>query len=589
MSKSVPRLPSASSAALPPISSTKQSSIKPLTAHSLSAASLQGSHSSAGVSHLRPTRSPEPSTSSSSSTTTPLTTTTPSTTSSTPLTTTPSTISSSTTTPSTKTPSTTKPPLQTTKTQLSSSVLSSVGALRREQSASSLSQQSDKHDAHPKMNANSNASAERENASEKLVSHPRASSVASSPSVRRSSSPSVASPSLNVPKPINSWRSHANMNLNHAPIPAPKVYEITAHDAVKNAPPLSIFEQTGQITIFATTWNLYGQLPSSNLAGVIPRNKYHIYAIGTQECERSIQKSLVVESKKKWEQVLGGHMGPNYELIQNNTLAAIHLALYAHKSVFPYVKDIRSARVATGIGKVLGNKGGIAVSINIGSTRILFVNSHFAAHQSHVEQRNMDFHRINSLLVPRLSVQGATSDDTGNEDIRNDLAVDSVESSYTPVTSLYDYTFWLGDLNYRINGNRKLVDAALEKNLMEVLKANDQLNIQRQEGNVFAGFHEEPIDFPPTYKFDKESETYDSSPKQRIPAWTDRILYHISSSPQHLKDTFKCLMYHSCKDILLSDHRPVCAVFSVLVNIAQNPSSAPRSSSSLQSTICSIS
>ena len=39
-------------------------------------------------------------------------------------------------------------------------------------------------------------------------------------------------------------------------------------------------------------------------------------------------------------------------------------------------------------------------------------------------------------------------------------------------------------------------------------------------GHVFQGFSEQPIKFPPTYKFDINSDIYDSSEKQRVPSWT---------------------------------------------------------------------
>ncbi len=41
---------------------------------------------------------------------------------------------------------------------------------------------------------------------------------------------------------------------------------------------------------------------------------------------------------------------------------------------------------------------------------------------------------------------------------------------------------------------------------------------------VFHGFEEGEINFPPTYKYDTFSDDYDTSEKGRIPAYTDRVL-----------------------------------------------------------------
>lgn len=42
---------------------------------------------------------------------------------------------------------------------------------------------------------------------------------------------------------------------------------------------------------------------------------------------------------------------------------------------------------------------------------------------------------------------------------------------------------------------------------------------------VFKDFIEAPINFAPTYKYDIFSDDYDTSEKNRIPSWTDRVLY----------------------------------------------------------------
>ncbi len=58
--------------------------------------------------------------------------------------------------------------------------------------------------------------------------------------------------------------------------------------------------------------------------------------------------------------------------------------------------------------------------------------------------------------------------------------------------------------------------------------AQDQLLKHKQAGSIFRFLHEAPITFAPTYKFDKgdpDRLAYDSSEKQRVPAWTDRILF----------------------------------------------------------------
>lgn len=88
----------------------------------------------------------------------------------------------------------------------------------------------------------------------------------------------------------------------------------------------------------------------------------------------------------------------------------------------------------------------------------------------------------------------------------------------------------------------------------------DQLTSEIRYGHVFQGFSEGQITFPPTFKYDKRSHQFDTSAKSRCPAWTDRVLY-TADSPLCLEIQDYC-----CYDARTSDHRPVCAKFTLAAN-----------------------
>lgn len=67
-------------------------------------------------------------------------------------------------------------------------------------------------------------------------------------------------------------------------------------------------------------------------------------------------------------------------------------------------------------------------------------------------------------------------------------------------------------------------------------------------------FAEMELKFAPTFKYDRGSVEYDTSEKQRVPSYCDRILYKGTRIKQH------SLLRLECK---MSDHRPVYGLFSV--------------------------
>jgi len=123
-----------------------------------------------------------------------------------------------------------------------------------------------------------------------------------------------------------------------------------------------------------------------------------------------------------------------------------------------------------------------------------------------------------------------------------------------PLLREFDYVFWGGDLNYRINATREVVNSLLKENRHDVLIANDQLSLLLQFEKTFAGFVEGKVTFRPTYKYDKGKDVYDTSIKRRTPSWTDRILYKKDSEVDMIS-------YFCAQEVRTSDHRPVYASF----------------------------
>lgn len=142
-------------------------------------------------------------------------------------------------------------------------------------------------------------------------------------------------------------------------------------------------------------------------------------------------------------------------LPQTATLGAVHIAVFVRRVLLPLVTDVRTDAVPTGLGNVVANKGGAALAMQFGGTRIAFIAAHLTAHHHKTEQRNADFHRLNATLrlTPAMETQGA-------QGAPAELSM--------PLAAQFDHVFWFGDLNYRINGNRRIVEETVKQGLTEV-------------------------------------------------------------------------------------------------------------------------
>ncbi|MED6122552.1 Type I inositol polyphosphate 5-phosphatase 5 [Stylosanthes scabra] len=235
-----------------------------------------------------------------------------------------------------------------------------------------------------------------------------------------------------------------------------------------------------------------------------------------------------------------------YSLISSKQMVGIFLTVWTKKELVPHIGHLRVDTVGRGIMGCLGNKGCISMSMTIHQTSFCFICSHLASGEKEGDEikRNADVAEIlKGIQFPRICKTPCAK--------AHEKIVD------------HERIIWLGDLNYRVALSYEETRVLLEDNDWDTLLEKDQLNMERVAGRVFNGFREGRILFAPTYKYSQNSDSYagetvKSKKKRRTPAWCDRILWRGKGIEQ---------LSYIRGESRFSDHRPVCAVFSVDVEV----------------------
>ncbi|XP_076906159.1 type I inositol polyphosphate 5-phosphatase 2-like isoform X3 [Bidens hawaiensis] len=232
-----------------------------------------------------------------------------------------------------------------------------------------------------------------------------------------------------------------------------------------------------------------------------------------------------------------------YVRIVSKQMVGIYISVWVRKRLRRHINNLKVSPVGVGLMGYMGNKGSVSVSMSLYQTRLCFVCSHLTSGHKvgDEEKRNSNVSEI--LKRTRFS---------------------SVLDPDQPQTiPCHDQIFWFGDLNYRINKQDEEVRKLVSMKQWDQLLYSDQLCKELRRGRVFEGWKEGVIDFPPTYKYEFNSDRYagenpKEGEKRRAPAWCDRILW--------MGKGIKQLCYNHA-EIRMSDHRPVSSVFALEVEV----------------------
>lgn len=255
-----------------------------------------------------------------------------------------------------------------------------------------------------------------------------------------------------------------------------------------------------------------------------------------------------------WQEYLGDSIDKfmqgevKYQLLHSANMVGLFTCIFVKAEERLNIRNFGACTVKTGLGGIHGNKGALVTRFFLDDSSLCFVNCHLAAGQSGTRSRNNDIADI--LEANNLSAETDAS-------IRAYCFVGGGDGS-----RILDHEICVlnGDLNYRIDHqHRDSVINTIKHDEYEKLLERDQLLMERKRNPGFRlrSFQEAPITFPPTYKYDVGTDTYDTSEKKRMPSWCDRILYRGLGRIRQVD--------YRRHEVHTSDHRPVSAVFQVRV------------------------
>ncbi|KAK3707655.1 hypothetical protein LTR37_012003 [Vermiconidia calcicola] len=252
----------------------------------------------------------------------------------------------------------------------------------------------------------------------------------------------------------------------------------------------------------------------------------------------------------------------SYVLLHNASMVGLFTCVFVKSPLRNRIKHVHTAEVKRGMKGYHGNKGALVVRMVLDDSSLCFINCHLAAGQTETMHRNNDIAAI-------LESEALPSYPLSNESIAQHA---DVFTSGGDGSMILDHEICIlnGDLNYRIDtmGRDTVIKHINQNNLARLLE-RDQLLLTKRKNPGFRlrAFQESEITFAPTYKYNLQSDDYDSSEKRRAPAWCDRILY---------RGVGKVRMEEYRRwEVRVSDHRPVSGKLKMRVKTVDEAMRAP--------------
>ncbi|XP_056612452.1 inositol polyphosphate 5-phosphatase Ka isoform X1 [Triplophysa dalaica] len=322
--------------------------------------------------------------------------------------------------------------------------------------------------------------------------------------------------------------------------------------------------------LYVVTWNVATAEPPDDVHSLLQLSspkKPDLYVIGLQEVRAAPLKFVSdLAFDDSWSHLFMSTLAPlGYVKVTSIRMQGLLLLFFSKLDHVPFIRDIQTTFTRTGLYGYWGNKGGVSIRLSFYGHMLCFLNCHLTAHMNNASHRVYESEHI--------------------------LDAQTFDAKNTPRILDHKAVFWFGDLNFRIEDHgMNFIRNCLTSQRFDLLWPKDQLTMMKKKETVLQKFEEGPLNFQPTYKFDLNSDNYDTrvqkawfglTGKKRKPAWCDRILWRVLSKSlqkgvvedgedkeeqkKEQEEEFPLRVaqesYTSKMDYNISDHKPVVGNF----------------------------
>jgi endonuclease/exonuclease/phosphatase family metal-dependent hydrolase len=328
------------------------------------------------------------------------------------------------------------------------------------------------------------------------------------------------------------------------------------------------------LTVTFLTWNVERRLPTADLLPSLSflfDNSPDLVILTLQEIDFSVWALVVGTSPQvqPWSQLFDDAGAPHgYAAVTEASLGGVLLKVMKKSTLsHPLSAEIIDS-VRLGANGLACNKSAVLASICVAGARIGVIGAHLTAYVERERARTDQVEQLSRAFAERRP----------------------------------DFLVVFGDLNYRVERDFAAAVRLVRAGDLRALLAADQLTrLLSATARPFVRFFEAPITFPPTFCFDPGTDEYDSSPKHRVPAWTDRVLVRTeamrdavgpaddvvcetdglaalcegSARPEPIAEpsiswpTVPSFLRYAAEPIRISDHRPVSAIVEFRIPIVR--------------------